>query len=58
MKKGIWAVLLATVALTGCTPETGSKDWCQMMKEKPSGDWTANEATEYAKNCIFSDGKD
>jgi hypothetical protein len=23
------------------------------MKEKPRGDWTANEAGDYAKHCIF-----
>ncbi|SCA55770.1 conserved exported hypothetical protein [Candidatus Terasakiella magnetica] len=41
------------VFLSACSPEVGSKDWCQMLKEKPKGDWTANEATEYAKSCLF-----
>ena len=27
--------------------------WCNKMAEKPKGDWTANEAKEYTKNCIF-----
>jgi hypothetical protein len=22
------------------------------MEEKPKGDWTANEAADYAKNCV------
>ncbi|GGY53458.1 hypothetical protein GCM10011297_27870 [Bacterioplanes sanyensis] len=39
--------------LSGCTPEVGSKAWCKMMDEKPKGDWTANQATDYAKHCIF-----
>jgi len=39
--------------LGGCAPEIGSEKWCAQMKEKPKGDWTANEATEYTKNCIF-----
>ena len=45
--------LIATVALiAGCAP-IGSEAWCKKMAEKPKGDWTANEASEYAKNCIF-----
>ncbi|MCX4189785.1 DUF3012 domain-containing protein [Methylophaga sp. OBS3] len=23
------------------------------MKEKPKGDWTANEAGDYAKHCLL-----
>jgi hypothetical protein len=43
--------MLAMVA--GCSPEVGSDDWCQVMKEKPKGDWTTNEAADYAKHCII-----
>ena len=39
--------------LTGCAPEVGSKEWCAQMKEKAKGDWTANEAADYTKNCLF-----
>jgi hypothetical protein len=50
-------LLLATVfALTACAPEVGSRAWCEAMDEKSKGDWTANEATEYAKNCLFGGG--
>lgn len=45
------AIFLVTIA--GCSPEVGSNGWCDDMDEKAKGDWTANEATEYAKNCIF-----
>lgn len=45
--------LAAMLAITGCTPEVGSEKWCKIMEEKPSGDWTANEAADYAKHCIF-----
>ncbi|WP_102795153.1 DUF3012 domain-containing protein [Bowmanella denitrificans] len=49
------AILLACSAmLTACAPEVGSKDWCENMKEKPKGDWTANEAKDFTKHCIFS----
>lgn len=39
--------------LAGCSPEVGSKAWCEQMSKKPKGDWTANEATDYAKHCVF-----
>jgi hypothetical protein len=39
--------------LIGCTPEVGSDDWCEDMKDKPKKEWTASEAADYAKHCIF-----
>ena len=55
MKKVNIMMLCLTVLLTiaGCTPEVGSEKWCKMMEEKPSGDWTANEAADYGKHCLF-----
>ena len=49
------AVLLAWVAalLTACAPEVGSPRWCEVMREKPRGDWTANEALEFARSCVL-----
>ncbi len=41
------------VFLTACSPDVGSKEWCADMKEKSTGDWTANEAADFAKNCII-----
>lgn len=41
------------ITLSACDPEVGSPDWCTNLKEKPKGDWTANEATDFAKNCIL-----
>ena len=37
----------------GCSPTIGSKEWCQDMREKPKGDWSANEAADFAKYCVF-----
>ena len=58
MKVGITirfaAILVASLlTATACSPEVGSKEWCEAMKEKPKGDWTANEATDFAKHCVF-----
>ncbi len=47
------AMGLLSLLLTACTPEVGSDKWCQNMESKPKGDWTANEATDYAKHCLF-----
>ncbi len=47
-------VVLAVLA-AACAPEPGSKAWCEEMDEKPKGDWSANEATEYAKSCLFGE---
>jgi hypothetical protein len=55
MNKEITLFLLIVTLLsgTGCSPEIGSEAWCKNLAEKPKGDWTANEAAEYTKNCIF-----
>lgn len=49
----VTAVVLTCLALIACTPEVGSEKWCTRMKEKPKGDWTANEAADFTKHCIF-----
>ena len=49
--------VLAMLA-TACAPETGSKAWCEKMDEKSKGDWTANEAAEYAKSCLLGEKKE
>lgn len=46
-------LLSLTLFTTACAPEVGSKDWCKAMKEKDKGDWTANEARDYLKHCVF-----
>jgi hypothetical protein len=42
-----------SAGLSACSPEVGSEDWCKELKEKPKGDWTANEAGDFAKHCIM-----
>ena len=47
-------VLSMLIAMLGaCSAEVGSERWCKQMKEKPKGDWTANEAADFAKHCVF-----
>ena len=49
--------MAATIAiltlLAACAPEVGSKEWCADMTQKPKGDWTASEAADFAKHCLF-----
>ncbi len=47
------ALIVTLILLAGCSPEVGSQAWCDQLKDKPKGDWTANEATDYAKHCLF-----
>ncbi|WP_037469379.1 DUF3012 domain-containing protein [Shewanella marina] len=42
-----------TLGLSACSPEVGSDAWCKKMDAKPKGDWTANQAADYAKHCVF-----
>jgi uncharacterized lipoprotein YajG len=53
MKLSALILLATSLLLAGCAPEVGSKKWCEQLAEKPKGDWTANEAKDYAKHCIF-----
>jgi hypothetical protein len=45
------SLLLALAACSG--PEPGSTAWCEDISKKAKGDWTANEAMEYSKSCLF-----
>jgi hypothetical protein len=53
--KSFPAVLSTAVAvlLVACSPEVGSDDWCDDMKEKDKADWTASEAADFAKHCVL-----
>lgn len=45
--------LAGIFTLTACAPEVGSKRWCEQMMEKPKGDWSINEAGDYARHCLL-----
>lgn len=55
LKKVIFTFLALMLAATvsGCSPEVGSDAWCADLKEKPKGDWSVNEATDYTKHCLL-----
>lgn len=49
----IGAATAFLIVLSGCAPEVGSDKWCKNMDEKVKSDWTVNEATDYAQNCLL-----
>lgn len=55
MKRAL-SILCAVLVLStsvACAPEVGSQAWCDAMRDKPRGDWTANEALEFTKSCLL-----
>ena len=50
---GIGCGCILALWVAACSPEVGSRAWCEKMAEKPKGDWSANEAADYAKHCLF-----
>ena len=49
----IVVIALFSSLLAACAPEVGSPSWCQMMKEKPRGEWKVDEIGEYGKSCLL-----
>ncbi len=46
------AAMMVTMTLVACAPEIGSKDWCNNMEHTAKSDWTANQTSDFAKNCM------
>lgn len=46
-------IFSAAAFLSACSPEVGSDEWCEDLKEKDKGEWTLDETAEYGKSCIF-----
>ena len=53
MKRAVAISVFGLFVLAACAPEVGSDAWCADMKEKPKGEWTANDAGDFAKHCVF-----
>jgi hypothetical protein len=41
------------LAVVACTPEIGSHQWCADLKATTPTDWTASQATDFAKHCLL-----
>jgi hypothetical protein len=46
-------VICVTCFAMACTPKIGSEAWCEAIGEKAKGDWTVNEAADFAKHCVL-----
>ena len=46
-------VVFLGLSLAACSPKVGSEAWCSAMKEKPKGEWTANELKDFTKHCLL-----
>ena len=59
MKKTITAIfaLLALISLSACSPDPGSKAWCESMKEKAKADWSSSDAATFTKHCVLGNYK-
>jgi pantoate kinase len=44
---------LLSISLMGCVAEVGSERWCKQLEKKPKGDWSMNEAKDFAKHCLL-----
>ncbi|PJA32451.1 MAG: DUF3012 domain-containing protein [Zetaproteobacteria bacterium CG_4_9_14_3_um_filter_53_7] len=54
MKKMFALMFAALIVLSfsGCS-EPGSKAWCENMKDKPKGEWSANDAKTFTQHCVL-----
>jgi hypothetical protein len=53
MKLGTVITVAGLLFATACSPAVGSKEWCQELKNKDKGQWTAQEVKDFAKHCIL-----
>lgn len=49
----IFFILFVTPMLTACDSGPGAKVWCWYMDQKDKADWSASDAANYAKRCLF-----
>ena len=50
---GMTAAVGVALLLGACSPEVGSKEWCEGIKEKGVENVTAAEAADFAKHCVL-----
>jgi len=53
----IFALLIA-LSFSACSAEPGTKAWCDAIKQKPKGEWTADDAATFTKYCLLGNYKE
>jgi len=51
----IGGALFVLAAVAACEPEVGSERWCESMRDTPPGDWSTNDALDFARHCVLED---
>ncbi len=46
-------VLVAFSLAAACSPDVGSEEWCDDMKEKDKAQWTAQEGLDFTTRCFL-----
>ena len=47
------SILFTLVIFTqGCSPEVGTKGWCEDMEDTPKVEWTLTQSQDYAASCL------
>jgi hypothetical protein len=52
MKTEIAGAIALALLLAACD-RVGSEAWCEKLSEKPKGEWTLDETTDYTKYCVL-----
>jgi hypothetical protein len=47
-------IVLVSLTCGGCAPEVGSQRWCDTMRDTPRGDWSTNDALDFARHCVLN----
>ncbi len=51
---GCVAIMLGLTLIQGKPEqELVGEEWCEMMVEKPNGEWTDAETRSFAKSCLY-----
>ena len=58
MHSGVVTMAVRAVLIASLATAVGSKRWCAAMRDKVRGDWTANEALDYARHCVLAGDDD
>lgn len=49
----ILIIVFAAFFAASCSPEVGSKAWCEQMTKKPKDSWTMEEVGNFTKHCLL-----
>ena len=53
MRSIVFMPFVLTFGAAGCAPEVGSDAWCAKQKERPKGEWTLDESSQYTRYCVL-----